>query len=415
MNNIKKIYNEFPHRFWMVVLVTFIDRVGGTMLFPFFALYITGKFNVGMTEAGIILGLYATSGMVGGMVGGALTDRFGRRVLIIFGLVFSAISTLAIGLTNDFAILFPLAVAAGLLSDIGGPARTSMIGDLLPEEQRQEGFGIMRVVVNMAWIIGPTVGGVIANSSYLTLFVMDAAVSCLVAVLFYWLVPETQPEMSAEQRSEGIWRTFKGYGIVVHDKGFIAFLAAGILMGTVYSQMYNSLSVYLRDVHAISPQGYGFLMTTSAITVILLQFRTTRIIKHRPPFVMMALGTLFYMIGFSMFGLVSYYWLFALAIVVITFGEMIVMPISAALAINFAPVEMRGRYMAVFDLIFWLPAAIGPGAAGLVLDNLNPNLLWTIGGVMCAAAALCFYYLHLRLGKQTRFAPAPVEVERAAA
>ena len=395
------------------MLVTFIDRVGGTMLFPFFALYFTEKFNVGMTEAGVILGLYAVSGMVGGMIGGALTDRFGRRALIIFGLVFSAASTLAIGLTNDFAMLFPLAVVAGLLSDIGGPARTAMIGDLLPEEQRQEGFGIMRVVVNMAWIIGPTVGGVIANSSYLTLFVLDAVASCLVAVLFYWLVPETQPKMSAEQRAEGIWKTFKGYTIVVHDKGFIAFLIAGILMGTVYSQMYNSLSVYLRDVHDISPQGYGFLMTTSAITVIILQFRTTRIIKYRPPFVMMALGTLFYMVGFSMFGLVSYYWLFALAIVIITFGEMIVMPISSTLAINFAPVEMRGRYMAVFDLIWWLPAAIGPGAAGLVLDNLNPNLLWAIGGAMCAASALGFYYLHLRLGKQKRFAPAPLEVEPA--
>jgi MFS family permease len=413
LNNIKKTYNEFPHRFWMVVLVTFVDRVGGTMLFPFFALYFTEKFNVGMTEAGIILGLYATAGMVGSMIGGALTDRFGRRVLIIFGLVFSAISSLAIGLTENFVLLYPLAVVAGLLSDIGSPARTAMIGDLLPEEQRQEGFGILRVVANMAWIIGPTVGGIIANSSYLTLFIIDAVASCLVAVLFYRLVPETQPEMSVEQRSQGVWKTFKGYSIVLRDKGFIAFLAAGILMGVVYSQMYNSLSVYLRDVHAIKTQGYGFLMTTSAITVILLQFRATRIIKYRPPFVMMALGTLFYMVGFSMFGLVSYYWLFALAIVIITFGEMIVMPISSALAINFAPLEMRGRYTAVFDLIWWLPAAIGPGAAGLVLDNLNPNLLWYIGGAMCAAAALGFYYLHLRLGMQKRFVPAPAETELA--
>jgi MFS family permease len=186
-------------------------------------------------------------------------------------------------------------------------------------------------------------------------------------------------------------------------------------MGIVYTQMYHSLSVYLRDSHGIEPQGYGFLMTTSAITVILLQFTTTCIIKGWPPFVMMALGTLFYMVGFSMFGLVSFYWLFALAIVIITVGEMIVMPTSSTLAINFAPIEMRGRYMAIFELIWMLPAAVGPGAAGLVLDNLNPNLLWYIGGAMCAAAALGFYYLHLRLGMQKRFAPAPVEAEKVTA
>jgi MFS family permease len=179
-----------------------------------------------------------------------------------------------------------------------------------------------------------------------------------------------------------------------------------MLMGLVYQQMYNSLSVYLRDVHGIQPQGYGFLLTTSAITVILLQLWVTRIIKHRPPFAMMAFGTIFYLIGFGMFGFVSVYWLFALAIVIITLGEMIVIPTSQALAANFAPVEMRGRYMAVFGLIWMLPAAIGPGAAGVILDNYNPNLLWYVGAVLCGIAALGFYGLHARLGKQVRFAPA---------
>ena len=53
------------------------------MLFPFFSLYITEKFNVGMTQAGIILGLFSISGLFGQMIGGALTDKFGRRKLIM--------------------------------------------------------------------------------------------------------------------------------------------------------------------------------------------------------------------------------------------------------------------------------------------------------------------------------------------
>ena len=192
---------------------------------------------------------------------------------------------------------------------------------------------------------------------------------------------------------------------MIRDFAFMAFIVAAILMGAVYQQMYNSLSVFLRDNHGINPQGYGFLMTTSAITVILFQFSVTRLIKHRPPFLIMAAGTLFYMIGFSMFGFVSSYWLFASAIVVITMGEMLIMPTSQTLAANFAPVEMRGRYMAIFGLTWLLPSTFAPMLAGMILDNFNPNLLWYIGGALCAVSALSYWALHLRLGQQERFIP----------
>lgn len=408
--NLSRIYNEFPRKFWVVVGVSFIDRVGGTLLFPFFSLYITQKFGVGMTEAGLILGLFSVFGLFGGMIGGALTDRVGRRKIIIIGLVFSAVSTLTLGMVNQFATLIPLAVLIGLLSNFSGPAHDAMIADLLPENQRQEGFGILRVVGNMAWIIGPTIGGFVAKQSFLALFIIDAVVSCVVALLFFLFMPETKP-MHAEiqQKAESMLDTFRGYGQVIRDSAYMAFLVAGILMGLVYQQMYNSLSVFLRDNHGIEPQGYGFLLTTSAIVVILFQFTMTRLIKHRPPFLMMALGTAFYVVGFSMFGFVSTYWLFALAIVVITIGEMIVVPTSQALAANFAPEAMRGRYMAMFSLLWMIPATFGPGAAGYILDNFNPNLLWYIGGILCAVSSLSYVLLHSRLKSQPRFATAAAE------
>ncbi len=407
--NFKKIAKEFPRKFWLVVGVSFIDHVGGTMLFPFFALYITEKFNVGMTEAGIVLGIFSIAGLFGQMIGGALTDKFGRRKLIIFGLVFSALSTLTLGFINNFSALIPLAIGIGLLSDIAGPAHGAMIADILPEHQRQEGFGILRVIGNLAWIIGPTIGGFVAGKSFLALFITDAIISCVVAFLFYLLIPETMPESQPGTKPESILATFKGYSQVLRNSAFMAFMAAGMLMGLVYQQMYNSLSVYLRDNHGIDPTGYGFLLTSSAIVVILFQFSMTRWIKKKPAFKMMALGTLFYMVGFSMFGFVGSYWLFVMAIAVITIGEMIVVPTSQTLAVNFAPEDMRGRYMGVFGFTWAIPATIGPGAAGVILDNYNPNLLWYIGGVLCAVSALAYYGLHLKIGHQERFQPAPEE------
>ena len=197
------------------------------------------------------------------------------------------------------------------------------------------------------------------------------------------------------------------------DRAFVAFLVAAVLMGMVYIQMYNSLSVYLRDNHGIQPQGYGVLLTSSAITVIGFQFWTMRVIKMQPQFLMMALGTLFYLIGFGMFGVVSTYWLFVLAVVIITVGEMIVVPTSQTLAAGFARIDMRGRYMAVYGLSASIPAAIGPLAAGIVIDNYPPHLLWYLSALLCAISASGFYALHLKLGAQPRFANAAMPPGRA--
>lgn len=406
---LNKIYYEFPRLFWIVVGVSFIDRVGGTLLFPFFALYITQKFNVGMLQAGFLLGISSFFGLIGSTLGGALTDKFGRKQLILFGLVFSAVSTLTLGLVTEINVLYPLMVLIGLLSSVAHPAHDAMIADILPEKKRLEGFGILRVVGNLAWMIGPTIGGFLADINFFYLFVIDSVVSCVVAAIIFRVIPETKPEPHAHAESESFFQTVLGYRIVIKDLAFMAFMVAGMLMLIVYQQMYSSLSVYLRDNHNIDPSGYGFLMTTSAITVVLFQFWVSRVIKYRPPFLMMAIGTLFYMIGFALFGVVTTYVLFALNIVIITIGEMIVVPTSQTIAANFAPEAMRGRYMAMFGLSWAIPSVVGASAAGYILDNYNPNLLWYVGGVICGLSVLAYYALHLRLGARQEFIPVKEE------
>src|SRR5207249_9713958 len=141
-------------------------------------------------------------------------------------------------------------------------------------------------------------------------------------------MPETRPEPHPAHRQETMRETFANYHVVLRDHAFVAFLAVCILEGVVYIQMYNSLSVYLRDVHGIQPQAYGFLLTSSAITVILFQIWLMQVIRLKPPFMMMAAGALFYLMGFWMFAFVSAYPLIVLAIVVVTIGEMLVMPTS---------------------------------------------------------------------------------------
>src|SRR5215212_9763579 len=205
--NIKKTYNEFPRLFWVVVMTRFIDALGGTVLFPFFSLYVTQKFGVGMTQAGVLLGINSFFALAGSTVGGALTDRFGRRKIILFGLVFSALSSLSLGMVNSIQMMYPLIVVVGLLASVANPAHEAMLADVLPESKRQEGYGILRVVFNYAWIVGTALGGLIATRSFFALFVIDAVISCIVAAILFRLLPETKPKVQEERHQESFWET----------------------------------------------------------------------------------------------------------------------------------------------------------------------------------------------------------------
>jgi MFS family permease len=395
LTRIKSTYQEFPLEYWILVLASFIDSVGGTMIWPFFALYVTQRFGVGMTEAGILIAIFSISGFIGSMIGGALADKFGRRSLVLFGLVFSAMSSLTMGFVSQLYVFYILAVVVGLLSEIAGPARQAMIADMLPEEQRAEGFGVMRVARNLAWIVGPTIGGLLAAQSYLWLFILDAVSSVITAVIVYKFVPETMPEEPQEKEQESFLATLSGYRAVFADRLYIAFIFVSMLMLIPYGQIYNTLSVYLRDVHGVPTQGYGLLMSINAGTVVILQFWFTRRLKRFAPMLLMSAGTILYMIGLTMYGVVAVYSLFVVAMLFITFGEMVVIPQGQSMAANFAPVDKRGRYLALFSLSWTIAGAIGPTAAGLIMDNYNPDWVWYAAGIISAAAAAGYFALYL--------------------
>jgi MFS family permease len=406
---LQNTYDQFPRTYWVVVGTHFIDVIGNTLLNPFFALYVTQKFHVGMTQAGIILATNSIAGVIGSTIGGAMADRYGRRGIILFGLVVSALSGLTLGFVNKFYLFYGLSVFVGLMGSSAQPAHQAMVADLLPADKRSEGFGILRVVSNFAWIIGPTIGGFLASFNFLYLFLSDAVISIITALLVFRLLPETKPQPKDKTESESLSQTLRGYTQAFSDHPFLAFIFASILMILVYQQMYSSLSVFLRDVHHVDPQFYGLIMSSSAVTVVLFQFSVSRIVKRYPPFLMMATATFFYMIGFTMYGFVATIPLFIVAMVIITIGEMVGMPTSNSLAASFAPEDKRARYMAIFGLTWAVPSMIGPWAAGLVFDNYNPNYVWYIGGMLCVVAIMAFFFLHDRLGSKPKFQPAKVE------
>jgi MFS family permease len=405
-------YREYPATFWTLMLGSFIDRLGGAVLFPFFALYVTQRFHVGMIEVGYLFAIFSITSIVGGILGGALTDKLGRRAMLIFGLVASGASSLLMGYVGSLTVFYGLAAFVGLLSNAGGPAQQAMIADLLPEEKRTQGYAMHRVIFNLAVTIGPALGGLIASQadSYYLLFVLDAISSFITAIIVYVVIPETKPVLHEGQVEETLTQSMGGYRHVLRDGLFMGFLFISILITIVYVQMNTTLSVYLRDVHNLGPKFYGYILSLNAGMVVVLQFWISRRLKGLAPMLAMAIGSLLYAIGFGMYGFGSTFAYFALCMVVITFGEMVLAPEGSALVARFAPLHMRGRYMGMFGFTWGIGFAIGPLAAGFIIEKGDPHWVWYASFILGIIGTLGYMVLHA--ATQKRFAKEATATEQ---
>jgi MFS family permease len=392
----RRLYREYPGPFWTLAVATFIDRLGGALVFPFFALYITRKFGVGMTEVGILFMLWSVPSLFGGLIGGALADRFGRKGVILFSLLTTAASTLLMGYIESLQAFYVLAVIVGLLADVGGPAYQAVVADLLPEEQRAGGYGLLRVILNLAVVIGPAIGGLLITRSYLLLFIADAIASTVTAAVVFIFLPETKPRRISPRAHESLGKTFGGYGVPLRDATFVFFILACMLQGFVYMQMNSTLGVYLRDTHGIAERGYGALLSLNAAMVVVMQFWITRRVEGQPPFQIMVIGTLLYAIGFGLYGPATTYTWFAIAMIILTIGEMVVAPVTQALVARMAPEDMRGRYMGVFGFAWVVPGALAPLMAGVVMDRFDGRWVWYAAFFLGVASAAMFLRLHRR-------------------
>ena len=401
LQRVRSTYNEFPRTFWVLMGASFIDRMGGALLFPFFALYVTLRFDVGMTQVGVLFAIFSVTGIFGSFIGGAMTDRFGRKTMIIYGLIISAGSSLLMAFVTEIETFYIIGAFVGLFSNAGGPAQQAMVADLLPKEKLTEGYGIWRVIANLAVTLGPAIGGFViaASGSYLPLFFIDAITSLITAVIVFRVIPETRPEKSDDgEEEESLVQTIGGYRRVFRDLVYMAFIFISVGVFTVYIQMNSTMPVYLRDVQGIGPEGYGAILSLNAGMVVLLQFWITRRMTGRAPMQLMALGALLYAVGFGMYGIDSNFYYYAFAMVVITIGEMVIVPVSQAIAARFAPEDMRGRYLAMFGFSYAIPTAIGPLLAGLIMDNYDPRWVWYSSFLLAGAGVLGYLWLHLRAG-----------------
>jgi MFS family permease len=380
---------------------TFIDRLGTNLVIPFLAIYVAQRFDAKITQIGLIYTLFAASSGFGNVLAGALADRFGRRFTLILGLSCAATARLALGLASDFTGLYIAAAFAGFFGAIGWPAQLAMTADLLGPHRRARGFGIQRVVINSTFALGPLAGGFFGpRFGYLPLFIMDALTSYFVALVIFSKLPETRPRNHAETPSESLAQTLAGYGRVLQDRTFLAFILISILTVSAFMQMSTTLSVYLVKFEHMPESFFGALVMLNALMVVFLQIPITHAVSKAPLLGIMIAGNAFYLIGFGSYGLSPSMPLFIFAMILITLGEMLVIPTSQALTALLAPPDMRARYVAIERFNWIIAQALAPLAAGAVMDRLDPRWVWYGCSIICAISVAGYYALHLQVREQ---------------
>jgi MFS family permease len=183
---------------------------------------------------------------------------------------------------------------------------------------------------------------------------------------------------------------------VLRDTKFLAFIGSFILTQMCATTIWILMPVYANGVYGVPISQYSLIPTTNALMVVFLQIYVTRITKRYRPLPVMLAGAIFYTLGVGSVALGTSFSGFWISIVIMTIGELILMPTSSSYVANLAPPDMRGRYMSVAGLTWSAAAGIAPVLGGYLNDHIAPIATWYGGAVIGLFGIIGFFVLSRR-------------------
>lgn len=328
----------------------------------------------------------AVSSLIASFASGQIADRFGRKSLLITSQILNSLAYLGMIWADQYWIFAILMVIRGIGHPMYQVGADTMVSDLIPEGQRIDAFALIRMGKNVGIAIGPAIGGFLAVHSY-TIVLLIAIISMTIfASILAIFAMETKPQIEFTTSSN----PFEGYGDVFKNVSFISIVVAFFLVQIGSTVMWTLLSVYMNSEFGIPENMYGFLPTTNAIIVITLQLFATKIAKKYQPLHMIAFGAILYTIAFSGVGLSSTFLAFLFCMIIMSIGELFLVPTVTTYAANSAPQDKRGRYMSVFSLTWGVASGIGPMVGSYLNDFISPQATWFGASIFAFLGASTF-------------------------
>jgi len=400
--------HKYPGQFWLMALGMLISTIGASMIWPFLMIYVSERLVMPMTAVASLLTINSAVVLISSFMAGPIIDRFGRKWMMVASLALNGIYFLFLGQADTYLSFALLMVMGGLVNPVYRVGADAMLADLIPPEKRIDAYSIMRLSNNAGIAIGPAIGGFIASTSYGLAFLFAASGMIAYSLLLVIFARETLPTGPAIGDTPSIQREkLGGYLTILKDLPFMRVVLAFIMVTVCASTMWVLMPVYAKQNYQIPESLYGFIPTTNALMVVFLQLFVTRITKRHPPLLVMMAGAAFYTVATISVSFAHAFWGFWIAMVIMTIGELVIVPTSSTYVANLAPTAKRGRYMSIYGLSWGAATGIGSLLGGFLNDFFGPHAIWYGAGLIGTTATILFLSYYLRYKDTTSISVVP--------
>jgi MFS family permease len=390
--NIRLYLRTYPSQFWLLFWGMLVSFTGMSMIWPFLVIYLGQELGLPLTIVTTLTTINAVMSLLSSFVAGSITDKIGRKWTMVVSLVVTGAALAVMILAHtylQFAILMALRGAFRPLYRVGSDA---MIADLVPPEKRNDAYALTRLSKNVGVALGPAMGGIMIASSYKITFAIASGASLFFGLLIALFTVETLPD-AAREIQERLSENIKAYLAIFQDRIFSTFILGFTLLQIAGSILWVLLGVYAIKNYGLSENLFGLIPTTNAVMVVFLQLFFTRWTSRYRPLIIMAIGTLFYGLGVGSIAFGTGFWGFWISMVIVTIGELMVIPTASTYTANRAPETMRGRYMSMLALTMGAGSMIGPLLGGFLNDTFRPSAIWYGGGAAGILGAILYFVL----------------------
>ena len=378
-----------PPTYWLIWLGTLINRLGGFVI-PFLTLYLTTQRAIPVGQAALVVSLFGAGSFLAQLGGGELTDRLGRRPVMLMSYFITPIFMITLGLAQSLALISISTFVVGFFTDLYRPAVGAAIADLVPPESRTRAYGYNYWAINLGAAVAPLLAGLLAGYNYLILFVADAVTTAIFGVIVLVGMHETRP---AEVQHATHLPLRERLSQLKRAPVLLIFSFLTLFFGMIYTQGYVGLPLDMQS-HGLGPESYGAAIAVNGFVIVLVTIPFSNLVKNWPRFEIMAAAAVLLGLGFGFTALSSNLAWFALSVAIWTLGEIAATSVAPAIVADLSPIDLRGLYQGIFGAAWGLAYFVGPLVGGWVYENVGSDTLWI--GCLIVGILVAFCYFALR-------------------
>ncbi len=401
----------FPRQFWLMFWGMLVSTIGSSMVWPFLVVYVSGKLAMPLTSVASLITLSSACGLIASLTGGPVIDRLGRKWVMVVSLLLNGAGYLLMSQAQSYLAFAVIMALNGTVNPLYRVAADAMMADLIPAPQRPEAYSLLRMANNLGISIGPALGGFLAAVSYSITFSIAAAGLAGFSLMVALFAIETMPQRGHAGAAEMPRERFGGYGKVLSNLPFSGMVFVFAMVQVCASLIWMLLAVYSKTYYGVNESQYGWIPTTNAVMVVLFQFGVTQVTRRFKPLPVMAVGAFFYAIATFSVAMGTGFWWFWGTMVVMTVGELALVPTVSTYTANLAPPEQRARYMSLSGLTWQVASGIGPVFGGVLSDHFGPRTIWLGGGFVGVLSVAGFLLLERAFRSRVRPAVAAQNAE----